>query len=88
MSLVARRLSVSSLGALYAFSEPVIVELLSVVAFSILTNDSVRIKIRIEGDSPKIGRISDSGVPDDAPWARETAGRELGVRTTPGEPDS
>jgi hypothetical protein len=46
MSLVARRLSDSSFGALYAFSEPVIVELLSVVAFSIVLNDPVGGKVR------------------------------------------
>jgi len=59
MSLVARRLSVSNFGALYAFSEPVIVELLSVVAFSIYLNDSAPRKIRIERDLTKITVISD-----------------------------
>jgi len=47
MSLVARRLSDSSFGALYALSAPVIVELLSVVAFSIVLNDPGARKVRI-----------------------------------------
>ena len=47
MSLVARRLSDSSFGALYAFTEPVIVELLSVIAFSIVLNDLLGRKVRI-----------------------------------------
>jgi hypothetical protein len=58
MSLVARRLSDSSFGALYAFSEPVIVELLSVVAFSIIANDRGVVKVRIRGDEMKILVVS------------------------------